>query len=49
VNKNLFEEEKKLSFLIREEQEEILAVSLLIPRVKEALKKIEERTVKNKK
>jgi hypothetical protein len=49
VDKNLFEEENKLSYLIREEHKEILVAGLLISKVKEALKKIEERTVKSKK
>jgi len=45
VNKNLFEAEDGLPFLLREGQKEILVEGLLIPKVREASKKIEERSM----
>ena len=49
LNKNLSEAEDGLPFLIRKEQKETPVEGLLIPKVREALKKIVEQSMKGNK
>jgi hypothetical protein len=46
VNKNLFEAEDGLPFLIGKDKKEILAEGLLTPKAGEVLKKFEGRSIK---